>query len=210
MTDALEAEQKGPLWDAIRWIHRRRPFLTAVFVILLLIPALLGDHPPADLLRPRWDPLFVIPWALIFFGIAVRVWGAGNLRKNQEITSTGIYQMVRHPLYVGSLSIFLALFLTVGNPWVGLLLFLAMVFLVYYPTMMDEEAYLISRFPDHAAEYARLLRLIPNPARLGDALRTDRFTFRAAYHNLGLRSLSFIIILPLLLETIRFVKNALE
>ncbi len=209
MANTLEQEQQGLFWEAIRWIHRRRPFLTAVFVILLLVLAFLGDHPPADLLTPRWKPLFVIPWALVFFGIAVRVWGAGNLRKNQEITSTGIYQMVRHPLYVGSLSIFLALFLTVGNPWVGLVLFLAMVFLVYYPTMMDEEAYLVSHFPEAASGYARLLRLVPNPARLGDAMRTDRFTFRAAYHNLGLRSLSFIIILPLLLESIRAVKEAL-
>lgn len=201
---------KKPTWDVIRWIHRRRPFLTAVFVVLLLILALLGDHPPADLLRPRWEPLFVIPWGLILFGIAVRIWGAGNLRKNQEITSTGIYQMVRHPLYVGSLSIFLALFLTVGDPWVGLILFLTMVFLVYYPTMMDEEAYLISRFPQHVAGYSRLPRLVPNPARLGDALRTDRFTFSAAYHNLGLRSLGFLIILPLLLETLRVVKQAIQ
>lgn len=209
MANTLEWEQKGLRWDVIRWIHRRRPLLTAVFVVLLLVLALLGDHPPAELLRPRWEPLFVIPWLLIIFGIAIRIWGAGNLRKNQEITSTGIYQMVRHPLYVGSLSIFLALFITVGNPWVGLGLFVAMVFLVYYPTMMNEEAYLISHFPEHVADYSRLLRLVPNPARLGDAMRTDRFTFRAAYHNLGLRSLGFIVILPLLLETIRAVKAGL-
>ena len=42
MANTLEQEQKGLFWDAIRWIHRRRPFLTAVFVILLLVLALLG------------------------------------------------------------------------------------------------------------------------------------------------------------------------
>lgn len=201
-----DRRREGALWDAIRWIHRRRPFLTAIFVIGVIGLALVDDSTPARLLRPRAEPGFLIPWLLMLFGVAVRLWGSGNLRKNQEVTRTGIYRMVRHPLYVGSLAMFLAMFVTVGDAVVGAALFLAMVVLVYYPTMLDEEAYLESRFPNDSAEHATLPRLIPNPLRLGDALRTDRFSFRAALGNLGIRSLGFLVALPLLLEIIRAVE----
>lgn len=196
----------GVLWAIIRWIHRRRPLLTALFVIGVILVALVDDSTPARLLEPRAHALFIVPWLLMLFGVGVRIWGAGNLQKNREVTRTGIYQMVRHPLYVGSLAMFLAMFLTVGDPRVGGLLFLAMVILVYYPTMLDEEAYLQSKFPGDFAVHRALPRLVPNPFRLREALRTDRFTLRAAAGNLGIRSLGFLVALPVLLELIRFLE----
>lgn len=198
--------REGALWDAIRWIHRRRPFLTAVFVIAVIMLALVDRTTPARLLRPGMDAGFIAPWLLMLYGVGVRIWGAGNLRKNQEVTRTGIYRMVRHPLYVGSLAMFLAMFVSVGDPLLGGLLFLLMLVLVYYPTMLDEEAYLESKFPGEFAEHASLARLVPNPLRLPEALRTDRFTLRAALGNFGIRSLGFLIALPLLLEIIRAVE----
>jgi hypothetical protein len=132
----------------------------------------------------------------------VRVWGSGNLRKAQEITRTGVYRMVRHPLYTGSLAFFLAYFLAVGDAAVGLGLFVALTLLVYYPTMLGEEEYLALKFPEQEAQRERVPRLIPNPLRLPAALRTDRFTWEAAYHNLGIRSFGFLLFLPLLLEVL--------
>ena len=35
-------------------------------------------------------------------GEILRVWAAGHLRKGQEVTTSGPYRFVRHPLYVGS------------------------------------------------------------------------------------------------------------
>lgn len=193
------------MWDAIRWIHRRRPLLTALFVTAVLLLGRLGGEPPANLIRPRADLEFVLPWILMIVGVSIRIWGSGNLRKNQEITSTGVYRMVRHPLYAGSLAMFLALFLTVGDPLYGAVLFVAMVVLVYYPTMLDEEAYLGQKFPEQTAAYAPLPRLLPSLRRFPEAMRTDRFTLRAAYGNLGLRSLGFLVALPLLLELLRLI-----
>ena len=191
----------------ISWIRRRRPLLTALFVVCLLAAALFGTHPPADLIPPGVDTVGVIAWLLLLVGVAVRIWGAGNLRKNQEITSTGIYRLLRHPLYAGSLAMFLALFLTVGDPWVGLGLFVAMVLFVYYPTMMDEEVHLRARFPQQTEHYLHLRRLIPALSRLPEALRTDRFTLRSASGNLGTRSLGFLVGLPLLLEVVRWIRG---
>lgn len=190
----------GLAWRAVRAIHRRRPLLTALVVLAAPLHTLLSDARPVDLLSPSSDPRFVLAWLFLLLGVLIRIWGSGNLRKNQEITQTGVYSLVQHPLYVGSLSMFLAFFLTVGDPLVGIALFTILVFVVYYPTMLGEEEFLETMFPDQAAARGRLPRLLPNPARCREARRTERFTLAAAYDNLGLRSLWFILALPLFLR----------
>lgn len=143
-------------------------------------------------------------------GVGIRLWGSGNLRKNQEITAVGIYVLVRHPLYLGSLAFLLSYFVTVGNAAVGLFLFLVLVIGVYYPTMRSEEEELRMVFPDQFAGYRPPPRFFPDLTRLSEALRTDRFTFSAAYGNLGLRSLWFLIALPVLLRLVETVQAAIS
>ncbi|MBA2668843.1 MAG: hypothetical protein H0U67_00555 [Gemmatimonadetes bacterium] len=199
--------EKGGAWKAIRAVRRRRPLLTALLVLLAPAHTLLTGVQPLDLVTPSADPRFLLAWALMIVGVAIRIWGSGNLRKNQEITRSGVYSMVRHPLYVGSLAMFLAFFLTVGDPLVGVALFLALVMFVYYPTMLSEEEYLSLKFPEQAESRARLFRLIPDPRRLPHALRSDRFTVSAASGNLGLRSLGFLIVLPLFLRILAAIQS---
>jgi protein-S-isoprenylcysteine O-methyltransferase Ste14 len=199
--------ERGGSWKAIRAVRRRRPILTALLVLAAPGHTLLTSAEPLDLLTPSADPRFLSAWALMIVGVGVRIWGSGNLRKNQEITRSGVYSMVRHPLYVGSLAMFLALFLTVGDPLVGVALFLALVMFVYYPTMLSEEEYLSLKFPEQAESRAKLLRLIPDPRRLPHALRSDRFTVSAASGNLGLRSLGFLIVLPLFLRILAAIQS---
>lgn len=206
--DALR-DARGGVWPLIRSIHRRRPILTAVVVLAAPVHTLVTGERPADLLEPRADWRFVVPWLLMLFGVAIRVWGSGNLRKNEEITRTGIYQLVRHPLYTGSLCGFLAFFLTVGDPLLGIVLFAMLVLLVYYPTMLGEEEYLEFKFPLQAQQETRP-RLLPNLLRLPVALRNDRFSLRASYFNLGLRSLWIFILLPLFLKLLIRIQTELR
>jgi len=206
--DELRAA-RGGIWPAVRWIHRRRPLLTAALVLAAPLHTLLTPQRPVDLLDPQADWRFVVPWILMVVGVAIRVWGSGNLRKNQEITRTGVYQLVRHPLYTGSLCGFLAFFLTVGDPVLGTVLFAALVLLVYYPTMLGEEEYLALKFPAQAESGERLPRLVPNLLRLPAALRSDRFSLGSSYRNLGLRSLWLLALLPLFLRLLGWVDGRL-
>jgi protein-S-isoprenylcysteine O-methyltransferase Ste14 len=206
--DRLRAGRGGP-WRAIRWIHQRRPILTAVIALAAPAHALAAAARPVDLLADFGDARFWIAWILMLFGTAVRIWGSGNLRKNREVTDTGVYQLVRHPLYTGSLSFFLAYFLTVGDPLVGIGLFGALVLLVYYPTMLGEEEYLELKFPAQVRARPSVPRLVPNPLRLPMALRTDRFSAGTARRNLGLRSVAFILFLPIFLKLLILLQGTL-
>jgi protein-S-isoprenylcysteine O-methyltransferase Ste14 len=201
--------ERGGSWRAIRWIHRRRPVLTAVIVVAAAVHTVVTDTPPFDLLVPNLSARFVLAWLLVALAVVVRLWGAGNQRKNQEITDTGIYRLVRHPLYLGNLSFLLAYFLTVGDVTVGLALFVVLVCFVYYPTMLGEEEYLSLKFPQTASEYHPPPRLLPDPTRLREALGTDRFTLRTAHGNLGFRSLWFVVALPLVLRFLASIQSAL-
>lgn len=192
----VPAAHLAPSTSWVGRIRHKRVLLTAIFVLGALIPTALGAE-PVDLLDPEWSVRFVLPWVAMLAGVGVRIWGSGNLRKNQEITDTGIYRIVRHPLYLGSLLVLLAYFISVGNPWIGAALFIALVVLVFYPTMLHEEANLASRYPDQVDAYGRLPRLLPNPLRVPEALRTDRFSLHAARRNLGLRTLWFLLVIPL-------------
>lgn len=47
-----------------------------------------------------------IPGALVtFLGEWLRLWAAGHLRKNKQLTTTGPYSYVKNPLYIGTLLI---------------------------------------------------------------------------------------------------------
>ena len=53
------------------------------------------------LATPTWMSL-VIGTAIALVGQALRIWAAGHLVKGQEVTMSGPYRWMQHPLYIGS------------------------------------------------------------------------------------------------------------
>ena len=53
------------------------------------------------LARPSWRS-WVVGLVVALVGEAVRIWAAGHIEKGREITQSGPYRYVRHPLYLGS------------------------------------------------------------------------------------------------------------
>lgn len=50
-------------------------------------------------------PGIVIGLILIIIGESIRIWAAGHLQKNENLTVTGPYAYVKNPLYIGSILI---------------------------------------------------------------------------------------------------------
>ena len=51
--------------------------------------------------RPSWRSIAAgVPVALL--GEGLRIWAAGHLVKGREVTTSGPYRLMRHPLYAGS------------------------------------------------------------------------------------------------------------
>src|SRR5688572_19832490 len=53
------------------------------------------------LASPSWTS-WMIGGAVATAGEVVRIWAAGHIEKGREVTRSGPYQFVRHPLYLGS------------------------------------------------------------------------------------------------------------
>ena len=76
------------MWVAM--LARMRVALGFVFGVLVLV---LAQPTKASLL---------IGMSIAAGGEAIRIWAAGHLRKSREVTVSGPYRWVAHPLYVGS------------------------------------------------------------------------------------------------------------
>ncbi len=161
-----------------------------------------GQARPLRFFGPERSAWAWVPWGLTLVAILIRFWGAGNLHKRQEMTRTGIYRMVRHPLYLANCLIYLAFFLAFGNPVLGIVLFLLLVFGVHYPLMIQEETGLAQLFPGELEAYQRTPRLLPNLSAFPEALATDRFSWRQALRNRAAGVLWVPVALPLAMEAL--------
>jgi protein-S-isoprenylcysteine O-methyltransferase Ste14 len=74
----------------------------------------------------------------------------------QSVISTGPYAMVRHPMYSGALVMLFGTPLALGSWW-GLLIFLALTFLIVW-RLLEEERFL----SDHLSGYKEYCRQVQN------------------------------------------------
>jgi protein-S-isoprenylcysteine O-methyltransferase Ste14 len=90
--------------------------------------------------------------AIAVVGEAVRVWASGHLEKGREVTRSGPYRLVRHPLYLGSSIIGLGFMVAANSVWVALLVaaYLATTLLA---AMRSEEAHLDAKFGGEYSAY---------------------------------------------------------
>lgn len=141
-----EFEQQG--LRLFRW----RSYLPAVFLALAALA--IGLHPGPI---PRWWQ--VVSLAVGLLGLMVRILTVGYTPKNtsgrnteegqvaDSINTTGMYSLVRHPLYVGNFLMWLAPCLLSMQPWF-ILLFVALYWLYYERIMFAEEQFLAGKFGD--------------------------------------------------------------
>jgi len=116
-------------------IARMRVALGFVFGVLVLILA----QPTARSL--------LVGMSIAAVGELFRIWAAGHLHKSREVTASGPYRFVPHPLYVGSSVMGVGLAIACGSVLVAVLIAIYLV-TTLTAAIKSEEAFLRRTFGD--------------------------------------------------------------
>ncbi len=155
-----------------RWLFVNRSYVPLLF--LPVVALVLAEERLAGLLSRYVSFEFTGPWeyvwdgtcvALAMTGVLIRAiaggyaakgTSGGNTRKGQradELNTTGLYSLVRNPLYLGNLALSVGVLLTIKS-WELLAIF-CLAFLLYYERIIAaEEAFLEEKFGDPYREWA--------------------------------------------------------
>ena len=159
-----------------RSVYRESGWRRLGYVIPILVGGYLvfkGDRlsDPLDLQAiPHVDAL---AWTGVVFciaGLAFCIWarftlgrnwsGVVTLKGGHELIMRGPYAVVRHPIYTGLLTMFVATVIVLGH--VAGIIALPLVFLSIWIKLRHEEKLMLQKFPDQYAAYQRRVkRLIP-------------------------------------------------
>lgn len=142
-----EFEQSG------NWLFRRRSWLPVFMILAGLVMLYLGNR-QAIIFDLRDEMIFL---GISLFGQLIRIITVGYAPRNtsgrntiagqiaDELNTTGIYSIVRHPLYVGNFFMWLGPVLFLRSAWVTVVF--GLVYWLYYERIMfAEEQYLRRKF----------------------------------------------------------------
>jgi protein-S-isoprenylcysteine O-methyltransferase Ste14 len=140
------------------WLFKHRSFLP-LFIIPFLFYLLLGSI--------SGDLEYILLYSgliISFIGEGIRIFtvaftppGTSGRNTKQQLAdtlnTTGIYSLLRHPLYLGNFFMFLGPFIFTGNIY-GISIYILIFWLYYERIMYAEEAFLIHKFENEYSEWA--------------------------------------------------------
>jgi protein-S-isoprenylcysteine O-methyltransferase Ste14 len=119
--------------------------------------------------------------AIGLFGLWIRVLAVGHSPANTSgrntkegqvadtVNTTGIYSLMRHPLYVGNYFMFLALAMLSCNIWFGII-FSLLYFIYYERIIYTEEDFLTNKFGSRYTDWARVTpAILPRSLSMNNA-----------------------------------------
>lgn len=116
------------------------------------------------LARPTWISI-LIGAIVSTLGVIIRASASGHVKKNEELTTTGLYAYTRNPLYLGSIVIAAGFAIAAKSVWI-LAILIVMFVAIYVPVIHGEEVFLRSAFPGQFDEYCQKVpRLVPRLSR---------------------------------------------
>jgi protein-S-isoprenylcysteine O-methyltransferase Ste14 len=132
-------------------VRRRIHISVALFLALIAEDLLTGVHPHS--LANFGEHHATWGLTLIAAGLGIRSWAAGTLHKMAEVTTTGPYALVRHPLYVGSFLMMVG-FCTIIDDGENIVFVLGPFVALYLVAVRKEERALAQRFAGEWTAYA--------------------------------------------------------
>jgi protein-S-isoprenylcysteine O-methyltransferase Ste14 len=135
------------------------------FIGLLVLPALdhrFGWSRMTSLMALAGDGLVALGYLVIFFVFRQNTFTSATieLAAGQKVISTGLYGLMRHPMYAGGLVMLAGMPIALGSWW-GLLVIGAMIPALLW-RLFDEEKFLAENLPGYIAYQKQMrYRLIP-------------------------------------------------
>jgi protein-S-isoprenylcysteine O-methyltransferase Ste14 len=145
-------------------VPSRATIVTVVVLLLAYFSALRYAQPSTAALA--------VGLPLLAVGILIRFVTNSVLKKNQEVSREGLYAFCRHPMYVGSITLAVAIAVLMNHP-LGIALIVAVVTIATY-RLRKEERFLVANLPGYV-EYRREVPVFPTPGSILRALRSGRF-----------------------------------
>ena len=139
--------------------------------------------------------------ALVIPGVVIRALASGQLQKNEQLATGGLYAHTRNPLYLGSLILAIGFALASRSWWIvaGIVL---LFFTIYLPVIRAEEIYLREKFPqfeDYARQVPRLLPRIGSSSRERGAFSWDLYRKHREYNAvLGAAAMLAVLVAKML------------
>ena len=200
------------------WLFRWRSYLPLVLIIIVLLGMSYFEYPGHS---ETYDDIWEIICLLISFsgvgfrfitiGYTLRGTSGTNTRKQiaDSLNTTGMYSVVRHPLYLGNFIIWFGLSAFFHLWWFSLII--TLVFWLYYERIMfAEEEFLREKFGEVYFQWSK-----KTPAFIPDLRKWHSsdmaFSFRKAIKN-EYKSLFAVIVAFIVLEIIGdiFVEQQFE
>jgi protein-S-isoprenylcysteine O-methyltransferase Ste14 len=135
------------------WLFKRRSWLPVIFIVAGIVMMYLGNR-QAILFDMRDELIFL---GVSLFGQTIRILTVGYAPKNtsgrntvngqlaDELNVTGIYSLLRHPLYLGNFFMWLGPVLFLRSVWFTVVF--GLIYWLYYERIMfAEEQYLRKKF----------------------------------------------------------------
>ena len=135
------------------------------FATILVVSALdhrFGWSPVPAYLSLVGDALVALGFVLIFFVYKQNSFASATieLAPEQKVISTGLYALVRHPMYAGAFFLLVGIPLSLGSWWGLLVLALMMPALMW--RLFDEERFLEKNLPGYSEYRSKVkYRLVP-------------------------------------------------
>ncbi|HEY9625539.1 MAG TPA: isoprenylcysteine carboxylmethyltransferase family protein [Crinalium sp.] len=160
----------GFSWEGWRHNQRGEYWVVAQAILILGLFFLPAYRPSGLMLTPPW---IYITWGVagLVAGLAIALFGKGLLDLGKSLTplpyprddgalvQSGVYGIVRHPVYSGVILVVLSL--AIAQLSLSHLLATAILFIFFNAKASREEEWLRQKYPDYDAYQQRVKKLIP-------------------------------------------------
>jgi protein-S-isoprenylcysteine O-methyltransferase Ste14 len=196
------------------WLFRWRSYVPIILLAILLPPSLIGLHWPFGSYEYHrvWEYFCV---AISLAGIGIRcatvgfvpagTSGRGTTKQNARVlNTTGMYSLVRHPLYLGNYLVGLGVTLVWFDWWAPVIYSLCF-WLYYERIMIAEEQFLAARFGEEFRQWAHETPVFfPSPSK---PIRWRRASLPFSFRSTLRREYSTLVLIVALHTGMEGIEN---